>query len=65
MVNQVVVICHWQLVNNFEAKMVRRKHISHVYLQDTKYSNTGPEMGVMSTQGDQLNCIRDEAGISL
>ena len=65
MVNQVVTSCHWQMVNNFEAKMVRRKHISHVYLQDAKYSNAWPGMGVISTEADQLNCIRDEAGISL
>jgi len=30
MVNQVAISYNWQLVNNFEAKMVRRKHISHV-----------------------------------
>ena len=42
--------------------------MSHVYLYDANYSNAGPEMGVMSTQADQLNCVRDtrdEAGISI
>ena len=42
--------------------------MSHVYLQDTKYSNAWPGMGVMSTEADQLNCVRDtrdEAGFLL